>query len=103
MLKYFILFQLISIQVIQTEDFMFVSNSAIRPDLVNSTNLISSLKQTSKYFCLSACNLNPLCLTLTYMGNDNCFLYNRYYNSTELMATTEDFYYAQKSKNKHLN
>ena len=91
MLKYLILFVLLTVEAINIGNFVISNNKGIRSDLANSAALIISSKQPSKMRCLVAGNIT-WSLTVVYDDTstaiNNCFLCNRYFTSNETIALT---------------
>jgi hypothetical protein len=56
---------------------------------------IGSLTKRNKMLCMAECNLNDACYTVTFNTNlnNNCFLYNKYFDSNETIQTiSSDLY-----------
>ena len=62
--------------------------------------LISSFYKPADLICLASCNSNPECLTIVYDQNQgmirNCFMFNRYFNSSELIPLSTSNVYEKK-------
>jgi hypothetical protein len=59
---------------------------------VSESSLISSFYKPSSMQCMSLCNTNANCLTAVYDNSQgrlmNCFTYNRYFNTSELIPSS---------------
>jgi hypothetical protein len=85
-------------------DFKVSKNQSI--DLTASEKcLISSVYKSSRMTCMGSCNSNPECRTVVYNRNkginSNCFFYNRYFDSSEMMVSNTSTVY-QKKLGSHL-
>jgi hypothetical protein len=64
---------------------------------VNKMCLISSFNKMADLLCLASCNVNQECLTVVFDQskeiNANCFLYNRYFQSNELIVSSTSTVY----------
>jgi hypothetical protein len=69
---------------------------------VSKTCLISSVYKMVDLFCLASCNSNPECLTVVFDQSQemirNCFMYNRYFKSCELIASSNSTVYKKKAR-----
>jgi hypothetical protein len=66
--------------------------------------LISSLNKASRMTCMGSCNSNQECRTVVYNRNKginrNCFMYKRYFKSSEMMiSSTSSSVYEKKIGN----
>jgi hypothetical protein len=85
-------------------DFKVLKNQDINMT-VSESSLISSFYKPSRMQCASVCNANPNCLSAV---NDksrgrlmNCFTYNRYFNTSELIPSSTGVIYVKKSLSKN--
>ncbi len=72
-------------------------NSSIDPIF-----LIGSYKKLDKISCMIECNLNEECYTTTFSSdqytNKNCFLYRKYFSSSEIAQSISSDLYSKKCK-----
>jgi hypothetical protein len=77
-------------------DFQVSQNHGIDLE-VNKICLISSFNKMVDLLCLASCNFNQACLTVVFDQskgiNENCFLYNRYFQPNELIASSTSTVY----------
>ena len=70
-------------------------NSSIDPIF-----LIGSCKKLDKISCMIECNLNEECYTTTFSSdqfpNKNCFLYRKYFSSSEIDTSISSVLYSKK-------
>ena len=68
---------------------------------IGESNLILSVNKMFYLFCLLSCNSNQNCLTAVYDNSPgiirNCFIYNRYFNTTEFILSSTSIVYEKKS------
>jgi hypothetical protein len=65
--------------------------------------LIKNHKVTDKLICLTKCNNDDRCLTITFSGSqlsDNCFLYKKYFGQTDLIQSSDTDLYEKHCKYK---
>jgi hypothetical protein len=84
-------------------DFKVLKNQDINMT-VGESSLISSFYKPSRMQCMSLCNTNANCLTAVYDNSQgklmNCFTYNRYFSTSELIPSSTGVVYEKKlSKN----
>ncbi len=64
--------------------------------------LIGSYKKLNKISCMIECNLNEECYTTIFASdqypNPNCFLYRKYFGSSEIVTSTSSDLYSKKCK-----
>ena len=69
-------------------DFKILENQDINS--VPSDSLISNVNKLTRNFCLSFCSSNSGCLASVFNDDkrlkNNCFLYNRHFNTNELIS-----------------
>ena len=66
---------------------------------LNNSWLISSIENTSKFSCLSECNLLVQCLTAVFNRNSYyCILYKKFLNSNETIPFVGSSLYEKRSK-----
>ena len=80
-------------------DFKVSQNHGI--DLaVNKICLISSFNKMAELLCLASCNFNQECLAVVFDKskevNTNCFLYNRYFQTNELIPSSNSTVFEKK-------
>ncbi len=69
--------------------------------LSGDSSLLISSKRKSQILCLAQCNLNDQCLTSDYLEsekNDNCFHYNKQFDSTETTIEENSKLFKKKSQ-----
>ena len=86
-------------------DFKVSKNQSV--DLTESeTCLISSLYKSSEIVCIGSCNSNPECRTIVYDQREgmirNCFMFNRYFKSSEMIHSITSSVYEKKVGNYYL-
>jgi hypothetical protein len=86
-------------------DFKVSKNQSV--DLTESeTCLISSLYKSSEIVCIGSCNSNPECRTVVYDQREgmirNCFMFNRYFKSSEMIHSITSSVYEKKVGNYYL-
>jgi hypothetical protein len=63
---------------------------------------IGSYKKLDKISCMIECNLNEECYTTTFSSdqfpNKNCFLYRKYFGSSEIVTSISSDLYSKKCK-----
>ncbi len=84
-------------------DFKVLKNQDINMT-VSESSLISSFYKPSRMQCANVCGANPNCLTAVHDNSQgrlmNCFTYNRYFNTSELIPSSTGVVYEKKlSKN----
>jgi hypothetical protein len=84
-------------------DFKIFQNQDINMT-VGDTSLVSSLYKPSWMLCASECSANPNCLSAVHDNSRgrlmNCFTYNRYFSTSELIPSSTGVVYEKKlSKN----
>ena len=93
--------------LISTVTAMNLSKYSMQIDtLINSTTgsswLIDSFKLNSKLRCLLKCNLMANCYSITYkldsISTDNCALYSRYFETSELVSFKNSLFYEKECK-----
>ena len=83
-------------------DFKVSQNQGL--DLAGSEPcLISSVYKPSRMICMGSCNSDSECLTAVYDQSKgmirNCFMYNRYFKSSELIPSSTSILYEKKISN----
>ncbi len=66
----------------------------------DSSLIIGSIRK-SQIHCLAQCNLNEQCLTSVYLESEkyeNCFHYNKQFDSTETVSSMNSKMFIKKSK-----
>jgi hypothetical protein len=67
---------------------------------VSESSLTSSFYKPSRMQCMSLCNTNANCLTAVYDNSQgklmNCFTYNRYFSTSELIPSSTGVVYEKK-------
>ena len=65
-------------------------------------NKFASIKSHAELFCILSCNSNPDCLTVVFesmqSAENNCFLFNRIFDSTKHTLSIISSLYEKKSK-----
>jgi hypothetical protein len=84
-------------------DFKVLENQDLNMT-VSEPSLISSFYKPSRMQCASECSANPNCLSAVHDNSQgrlmNCFTYNRYFNTSELIPSSTGVVYEKKlSKN----
>ncbi len=84
-------------------DFKVFKNQDINMT-VGESSLISSFYKPSRMQCASVCSANPSCLSAVHDNSRgrlmNCFTYNRYFKTSELIPSSTGVVYEKKlSKN----
>ena len=78
------------------------SDTSIASAVSSTLWLIQSYKFKSKFECLSQCNLKVDCYTAAYSSNgsliDNCALYSKYFNQSELVSLKNTNLYSKDCK-----
>ncbi len=73
-------------------DFNVLKNQDINMT-VGKSSLISSFYKPSRMQCASVCSANPSCLSAVHDSSRgrliNCFTYNRYFNTSELIPSSK--------------
>jgi hypothetical protein len=63
-------------------------------------NLISKLNKPGEILCIALCNSNQECVSVVYDKRseliENCFLYNRFFNSSEIIQSSTSTMYVKK-------
>ena len=63
-------------------------------------DLIYEFFKQSRTMCISTCSLNSICFTAVFNYQNgllrNCFIYNRYFNSSELIKSSTSTVYEKK-------
>jgi hypothetical protein len=81
-------------------DFKVLKNQDINLT-VGDSSLISSLYKPSRMQCASVCSANPSCLSAVHDSSRgrlmNCFTYNRYFSTSELIPSRTGVVYEKKS------
>ena len=79
-------------------DFKVLKNQDIYLDRFN--RLISNVNKLTEAFCLSSCNSNSKCITSVFNTEisliNNCFLYNNYFHSDELIQSNSSIFFKKK-------
>ncbi len=69
---------------------------------VDTSWIISSIRKESHILCLAVCNSNQECLSSVYMdesvANNNCILYKKYFDSTEITTSNNTKLFIKNSK-----
>jgi hypothetical protein len=86
-------------------DFKVSKNRSI--DLAASEAcLISSICKSSRMTCMGSCSSNPDCVTVVFDQskgiNGYCFMYNRYFKSSDMMISSTSSVYEKKLGNYYL-
>jgi hypothetical protein len=70
--------------------------------ITSSTWSIRSSKARNKLHCLAECNLNTNCYTVVFIpvseSNDNCYLYNKYFDFIEIVPSENSDLYKKECK-----
>jgi hypothetical protein len=81
-------------------DFKVLKNQDLNMT-VGESSLISSFYKPSRMQCASVCSANPNCLSAVHENSQgrlmNCFTYNRYFNTSELIPSSTGVVYEKKS------
>ena len=68
--------------------------------------LISSICKSSRMTCMGSCNSNPDCVKVVFDQskgiNGYCFMYNRYFKSSDMMISSTSSVYEKKLCNYYL-
>ncbi len=85
-------------------DFKVLENQDINMT-VSESSLISSLYKPLWMQCASVCSANPNCLSAVHDNSQgrlmNCFTYNRYFKTSELIPSSTGVVYVKKSLSKN--
>ena len=75
-------------------------NTSLKISSINSTYLIKTYKLRSKMMCLAQCTLIENCISAQYNQNSivNCFLYSKYFASSELKILKNSLFYSKECK-----
>jgi hypothetical protein len=83
-------------------DFKVSKNQSI-DNTASETCLTSSAYESSIITCVGSCNLNPDCVTVVFDQSKgktiNCFFYNRYFDSSEMIPSSASTVYEKKFGN----
>ena len=81
-------------------DFKVLKNQDINVT-VGESSLISSVYKPSRMQCMAVCSSNPNCKTAVYDNGQgrltNCFTYNQYFKTSELIPSISEIVYEKKS------
>jgi hypothetical protein len=94
-------------QVVENpNEFKILKNQNINMT-VNESSLISSNYKPSRMQCMAFCSTNINCLTAAYDNSQgrltNCFTYNRYFQTSELIPSSTGVVYQKKSSKIYFN
>ena len=93
----FSILQLVTTEIVQN-NFKILKNQGA----ASETCLISSAYKTTDLACLASCNSKSECLTVIYdriQVITNCFMYNRYIKSSDLINSNNFILYEKKFGN----
>ncbi len=68
---------------------------------VDTSLIISSMRKENHIYCLAACNSNQECHSTIYIEsevNDNCILYKKFFNSTEIATSNNSKLFIKNSR-----
>ena len=86
------------------KDFDILKNQDVNSTVAATCNkLILKVNKPSEIFCIASCNSNSECVSVFYNNKNalipNCFLYNKYFNSSELVPSNTAILYQKKQIN----
>jgi hypothetical protein len=97
------IFKLLAITAnsITETNFHILKNQDINTTIAQTlNNLISKVYRKAEMFCIASCNSNIECTSVVYDSKigmiHNCFLYNRYFDSSELVRSSTSNFYPKK-------
>jgi hypothetical protein len=94
---------IISTEAIQN-DFKVFKKQDLNMTL-SASSLISKFYKLSRMQCAGVCSANPNCKTAVFDHNQgrlmNCFTYNRYFKTSELIPSSTGVVYERKSLSKN--
>ena len=84
-------------------NFKVLKNQDINSSIVNS--LIINAHKPSKLMCMYHCSLTSKCLTAVFSTKkgllNNCFIYNRYFISNEIISSSNSILFEKKILSKY--
>ncbi len=88
--------------IINQNDFTVFKNQEINLT-VGESSLISNIFKPSRMQCMAGCSLNEYCKTVVYYNGQgrliNCFIYMRYFQTSEFIPSSTGVVYQKKSIN----
>ena len=87
----------LAITAVELQSYEIFKNQTVR----SPANCISNIYEHSKVLCIASCNLNSQCVSGVYdIGMIfNCFHYNKYFNSSEMIPLSTSEFYQKKQIN----